>query len=138
MSENWRIQISPKLTDGTLVNLRAETPDEAERILEWAINNAAKIGDAVKAVNAVSIVGAALGGQVVPQQAPPQQGTWSQQGSQQAPAFAQPQAPEGGGKVCIHGPMTLRNGVGKKGPWSAYFCPTAKGTPGQCAPEWVH
>lgn len=135
MSENWKIQISPKLTDGTLVNLRAETPDEAVRVLDWAIENAAKIGEAVKAVNAVSVVASVVGGQVVShettaQQQAPQQ-NWSQQGSQQAQA---PAAPQGGGKQCIHGDMVHRSGNKNGRAWSGYFCPTPKGTPNQCAP----
>lgn len=39
--------------------------------------------------------------------------------------------------MCTHGPRTGRSGHGAKGEWRAYFCPTAKGTPGQCEPEWV-
>lgn len=38
---------------------------------------------------------------------------------------------------CQHGPRTPRSGNGAKGPWRAYMCPTPKGTPGQCEPDWV-
>lgn len=146
MSENWKIQVSPKLADGTLINLRAETPDEAARILDWAIENAAKIHSAVQAVNAVSGVAAAFPGpgtQVV-QQAPAEQaqGPWSQQGSQQGPppAFVpQQQAPAApAGQMCTHGAMVYREakpGSGKS--WKAYFCPTPKDTPGQCQPQFL-
>ena len=156
MSENWKIQISPKLTDGTLVNLRAENPDEAEKILEWAIANAAKIGDAVKAVNAVSVVGAAFpGAQVqVEQAAPPAAAGWNTSAATQPPAFAQqtqqqyaqaatagaPAPAAAGGaapQFCSHGAMTYREGQGAKGPWKAYFCPTPKGTPNQCQAQFI-
>ena len=144
MSETWKIQISPKLTDGTLVNLRADNPAEAEQILTWAIENAAKIGDAVKAVNAVSVVGAAFPGAQVqveqPQAAPAQQGGWNAGAATPPPAFAQPAAPAqpaAGEKFCVHGKMTYREGVGAKGPWKAFFCPTAKGTPNQCQAEFI-
>lgn len=153
MSENWKIQVSPKLTDGTLINLRAETPAEAEQILDWAIANAAKIGDAVKAVNAVSVVGAAFpGAQVsVEQPAPEQSGGWSSPAP--APAFAQQpqqayaqaataQAPTPAAappaQHCVHGAMTYREGTSKAGkPYRAFFCPTPKGTVGQCQPEFL-
>ena len=69
----------------------------------------------------------------------PQQQSWSNQGSQQqAPQFAQPAAPQGG-KTCIHGDMTFREGVSKTSgkPYRAFFCPAPKGTPNQCAPEFL-
>lgn len=131
MSENWKIQVSPKLGD-TLINLRAETPDEAERILAWATANAGTIADTIKAFGGVVNVGAVLPGATVTQQEGP---SWSQQGSQQAAPSAPAAAPQGG-KSCVHGAMVFRSGTSAKGPWSAYFCPTPKGTQGQCAPEF--
>ncbi len=38
------------------------------------------------------------------------------------------------GMKCDHGWMEYKSGQGAKGPWSAYFCPTPKNTPGQCKP----
>lgn len=38
------------------------------------------------------------------------------------------------GRQCPHGWMQLKSGNGAKGPWSAYMCPTPKGTPDQCKP----
>lgn len=38
---------------------------------------------------------------------------------------------------CAHGERTFREGDGPKGHWQAWFCPTPKGTPDQCSPEWV-
>jgi hypothetical protein len=47
------------------------------------------------------------------------------------PAASQP-------PVCFHGPRTYRSGTGKNGkPWQAWMCPSPKGTPGQCEPEWI-
>lgn len=37
---------------------------------------------------------------------------------------------------CKHGERVHRSGQGAKGPWEAYFCPTEKGTIGQCDPLW--
>lgn len=42
-------------------------------------------------------------------------------------------APAIGNKNCIHGTMVKRTGNGAKGEWRAYFCPTPKGTEGQCS-----
>lgn len=40
---------------------------------------------------------------------------------------------------CKHGEMTYRTGVSQKTgkAWKGYFCPTPKGTPDQCSPEWI-
>jgi hypothetical protein len=58
-----------------------------------------------------------------------------------APEWATaPAAPAGAtsaAKACMHGPMTFREGVSAKGPWKAWFCPTPKGTPGQCKAEFI-
>lgn len=43
MSENWKIQVSPKLPDGTLVNLRAESADEMDRLLRFVEQRAQDI-----------------------------------------------------------------------------------------------
>lgn len=47
------------------------------------------------------------------------------------------QAPGGQSKSCTHGEMTFRSGMGQKGPWKGFFCPTPKDTPGQCKPEFI-
>jgi hypothetical protein len=49
-----------------------------------------------------------------------------------------------GSRSCQHGVMVQRTGQSAKGEWRAFFCPTAKGTVGQCdaifakrgTPEW--
>jgi hypothetical protein len=38
---------------------------------------------------------------------------------------------------CVHGMRVMRNGQGARGPWTGWFCPTPKGTPDQCKPEFV-
>ena len=56
-----------------------------------------------------------------------------------APAPDRGAAPGGETKSCPHGAMQYKSGVaastGK--PWKAWFCPTPKGTPGQCSPEFI-
>lgn len=46
-------------------------------------------------------------------------------------------APTAGGKTCVHGAMVKRTGSGAKGEWRGFFCPTPKGTEGQCSPAFV-
>ena len=139
MTDNWKLQVSPKLPDGTLINLRAETPEEFDQVVGWATANAAKFVDVVTAINAVNKVPALAGNvtrtEVVDGGASNQQNGsgWSQPQTQAAPSFAQP---NNQGPACQHGPMVFREGVGAKGPWKAYFCPTKKGDPTQCQPQF--
>lgn len=53
------------------------------------------------------------------------------------PASVAPVTPAIGGKSCIHGPMVKRTGQGAKGEWRGFFCPTPKGTEGQCSPVFA-
>ena len=41
-------------------------------------------------------------------------------------------------QACKHGEMRFKEGVGAKGPWKGYFCPTPKGTPDQCKPQFIN
>lgn len=73
---------------------------------------------------------------------------------QQPPAAppAPPAAPQGWGQAqpvaghsfaqaatpsCAHGSRVPRKGNGAKGEWRGWMCPTSKGTPDQCAVQWV-
>ena len=38
---------------------------------------------------------------------------------------------------CQHGQKNAKSGASAKGPWRAWMCPSPKGTPGQCEPDWV-
>ena len=40
-------------------------------------------------------------------------------------------------KQCVHGDMVPRSGSNAKGPWKGWMCPTPKGTPDQCSPEFL-
>lgn len=139
MSDNWKLQVSPKLADGTLINLRAETPEEFDTVVGWATANAAKFVSVVAAINAVppSLAANIQPGSVQVQydQPPTQQNNpgWGAPQDTPPPSWSQPaqQAP-----TCQHGPMVFRTGTSAKGPWSGHFCPTPKGTPGQCDPRF--
>lgn len=66
-----------------------------------------------------------------PAPATPPSATWG------APATAPQTASPSSQPMCAHGPRVIRKGVSAKGPWMGAFCPTAKGTPGQCEPQWI-
>lgn len=51
---------------------------------------------------------------------------------------AAPAAPSGPpAPQCPHGEKVYREGNGAKGPWKAWFCPSPKGTPGQCKADFI-
>lgn len=43
----------------------------------------------------------------------------------------------GNDRSCAHGVMVKRTGSSAKGEWRAFFCPTPKGTDGQCSPVFA-
>ena len=123
-TEGTKFQINYKLNDGTLINLYAATVTELES------------GLADLAMNAMNIraTGAELSGGQAPAPAPTVAAVAQQFNA--TPVQAAP-APTGGGNTCRHGAMTLRSGVGQKGPWSGYMCAAPKGAPDKCDTIWV-
>jgi len=122
-TEGTKFQINYKLNDGTLINLYAASVTELET------------GLADLAMNAMNIRATGLelsGGQAAP--APTVAAV--AQAFNATPVQAAP-APAGGGNSCRHGVMTLRSGVGQKGPWSGYMCAAPKGAPDKCDTIWV-
>ena len=122
-TEGTKFQINYKLNDGTLINLYAGSVTELEA------------GLADLAMNAMNIRATGLelsGGQAAP--APTVAAV--AQSFNATPVQAAP-APQGGGNSCRHGVMTLRSGVGQKGPWSGYMCAAPKGAPDKCDTIWV-
>ena len=123
-TEGTKFQINYKLNDGTLINLYAATVTELES------------GLADLAMNAMNIraTGLELTGGAAPA---PTVAAVAQQFNAtpvtQAPTPAQPL----NGNTCRHGAMTLRSGVGQKGPWSGYMCAAPKGAPDKCDTIWV-
>ena len=120
-TEGTKFQINYKLADGTLINLYAGTVTELES------------GLADLAMNAMNIRATGLelsGGQA------PAPTVASVAQSFNATPVAAP-APSGGGNACKHGQMSLRSGVGQKGPWSGYMCAAPKGAPDKCDTIWV-
>ena len=135
MSENWKLQQNVKVGQD-LINLRGDDPEQFKAVLEWAVENAALFVNVQAALNAVEKVPALTGNVTstqVQQDAPPQQGSWAQPQTQQPPSFANPATT---GPACQHGPMVQRSGEKNGRSWSGWFCPTPKGTPGQCSPQF--
>ena len=118
--------------DGNLYNVYARNADELEAGLNALAHYAAQIAETTSLLTAIGAVTAQIPVTAAPTPPPvaevPAAGGWSQ------PTQA-PQAPAK--PLCNHGPRVGRAGSGAKGPWRAYFCPTPKGTPGQCEPVWL-
>jgi hypothetical protein len=122
-TEGTKYQINYKLNDGTLINLYAADVKE----LETGLTDLSMVATLIKST------GKELGG--VPVQPAPSVDAIAQ-AFNATPVAAAP-APAGGGNVCKHGPMSLRSGVGQKGPWSGYMCAAPKGAPDKCDTIWV-
>jgi len=127
-TEGTKFQINYKLNDGTLINLYASTVTELES------------GLADLAMNAMNIRATGLelsGGQAAPA---PTVGAIAQQfNATPVVAAKEPNynTQQASGNTCRHGAMTLRSGVGQKGPWSGYMCAAPKGAPDKCDTIWV-
>jgi hypothetical protein len=125
-------QVSSKLNDGRIFVVSSETftgfcealeqvtgIEESQDVLKTMATSL--LGAPQSAVQAVNNIREAFGNVVIDHTAHPTQTNTS------GPS----------GKTCKHGPMTPRTGSGAKGPWKAYMCPSPKGTPDQCEPEWL-
>lgn len=138
MSDSFKIQQNVKVGND-LINLRADSPSEFESIANWVIENAGLLVNVQSALGGVSAV-APLAGNVTKTQvqndAPAQAvNGWAnnQQSQQAAPSWSQPAT---AGPACKHGPMVARGGEKNGRAWSGFFCPTPKGTPDQCPPQF--
>jgi hypothetical protein len=121
-TEGTKFQVNYKLNDGTLINLYATDVKE----LETGLTDLAMVSALIKST------GVELGG--VPAQAAPSVAAVAQAFNATPVA---PSVPAGGANSCRHGAMTLRSGVGQKGPWSGYMCAAPKGAPDKCDTIWV-
>jgi hypothetical protein len=139
-TEGTKFQINYKLNDGTLINLYAANVQE----LETGLTDLSMVSALVKST------GAELGGFAAYNAA-------TNNGQMVAPAtdairqafpgatpVSLPNGGQGlnvstqnGGHTCKHGVMSLRSGVGQKGPWSGYMCAAPKGAPDKCDTIWV-
>ena len=130
-NEDWKIQISPKTPSGTLINIRGNTPEEVQELLGGVQELVVLIVGLEQAIGGVTAVAPLSTGTSTTTQ-PAQD--FSGQGFPSTPPVAT--APVAQGPTCAHGARVHKTGVGAKGPWSAWMCPTPKGTVGQCPPAW--
>jgi hypothetical protein len=122
-TEGTKFQINYKLNDGTLINLYAADVKELETGL----------ADLGMVAALIRTTGGDLTGYIAP---PTPTVAAVAQSFNATPVQAAP-APSGGANSCRHGAMTLRSGVGQKGPWSGYMCAAPKGAPDKCDTIWV-
>ncbi len=124
-TEGTKFQINYKLSDGTLINLYAANVQE----LETGLNDLGMVSTLIKATGAEF-----TGGQPAPTVAA------VAQAFNATPVVAAKEPnynTQPASNTCRHGAMTLRSGVGQKGPWSGYMCPAPKGAPDKCDTIWV-
>lgn len=137
---NAIVQVNLKDSNGALYNVYGHDEDSFRDGLSILKAYVAEIAEVQSLLTGASNVtqqmpvtaGPPAPAPVAPVQAPPVAApTW---GAPPPPAasFQQAAVPQ-----CQHGPRTARSGNGAKGPWRAWMCPTPKGTPGQCEPDWV-
>lgn len=134
-----KLQVNFKLADGTLINLYATNQAELEGQIAAVRDLAQQIIGAATLLNTRSNVGAitygysqtekaiqdSLGGQLV--------------GSIPAAHQPMPEQPNSFNvRECIHGERVFRESKpGSAKIWKGYFCPSPKGTPNQCEPNFV-
>ena len=126
-TEGTKFQINYKLADGTLINLYAKDVKD----LETGLTDLSMVSTLIRTT------GNDLHGGAVPVAAAPTVASVAQAFNATPVQAAPAQAPQGGGNTCKHGVMTLRSGVGQKGPWSGYMCAVPKGAPDKCDTIWV-
>ena len=119
-TDGVKFQLNVKNSAGTLLNFYFYEVDEEEikKVLEVIANITPEVQAIETLYNAQGVLRQALGATPVEQSA-----------TKSASAT--------GGKACKHGEMTFRTGQSAKGPWKGHFCPSPKGTPDQCEPQFV-
>jgi hypothetical protein len=142
MESSYVVNVKTKV--GTIITVRGSDATEFENNINALIGNG--VNNSIAAMeelflgvqpsqpsrSGIDTVVNALGGTVISETPIP---------VAEATATFAPVAPPSNGNTftagtasrsCIHGVMTKREGVGPYGPYKAYMCPTAKGTPDQC------
>jgi len=134
--------VNVKTTKGTIVTARGDSAEELiENIEQLVKQGAAGVIATLEAVltgtppvspsnSAIDTVVNALGGTVVNEVA-------TTSFAPVPPPTSAPLPTSAGQVSCSHGSMIGRKGNGAKGEWKGFFCPTPKGTPDQCPPQWL-
>jgi hypothetical protein len=72
-SEDWLVQVSVKLNDGTMVNVRSDNPDELWQAVDNVVANSDKISNLSSSLGAVDAITKNFGASVISHQAAPPQ-----------------------------------------------------------------
>lgn len=141
MESNYVVNVKTKV--GTIITVRGNDATEFESNINALIGNG--INNSIAAMEelflnvqpsqpsntGVDTVVAALGGTVISETPIPTAAPTATFAPVAPPSVAGVTAGTAS-RTCIHGVMTKREGVGPYGPYKAFMCPTAKGTPDQC------
>jgi hypothetical protein len=116
-----KTQLNFKTSQGSLINVYLYSYSEDD--IRTALNAIANVTPEINAVetlyNAQGTLKEALG--ATPIEQPKKQSS-----------------PTDGKKTCKHGEMKfVVKTDGPKGPWKAWMCPSPKGTPDQCEPQFI-
>ena len=134
MAEDWKLQVSYKLSTGDLINIRANSADELSVLLE-------NVGDYSTQIHAtqrmlagagtlapLSTTATTTGTTPPPYSTPPQANIPSATAPQASPQPAS-------GPTCIHGPRKYKSGISSKtgNPYAMWVCTQPQGAD-QCKP----
>jgi len=131
MHEEPRHKLTVKILD-SLRTIQGYTIEEFREARAELIDDLAKDLEAVQMAKGVGNAAPLQDAMAAPQVTATATPVWAPE-PEAANPFASATIPN-----CAHGPMTARSGTSAKGPWKAWMCPTAKGTPGQCAPNFLN
>lgn len=161
MSENWSVQISPKIGD-VLVNVRGNDPQEVLQTLEFLADNAVEIGQSLGKLTGAGNVGAAFPQSQQVTSSPAPQGPAPQVPAAPTPAPVQPSVEADkwgrqyewgnpGAPITPFGQAVLFTGESRQGgTYQQWLDPRAKKIPSNYAkgirqdpqdvwgPEWVN
>lgn len=137
MSDDFAVQLSIKTPRDSLLNLRAASTEEFEKVAAWALSNSARFIDLETAVKGVP---QALAGNVTHVQVQPNnQGYQRQATDENGEPLQRPtnEPPAGPAPSCVHGPRNYKSGTIKNGKnagrqWQAWDCQQ-----NVCEREWV-
>lgn len=122
--------------EGDLLTIRGDSSDEFIKNLV-SLGTIPTVANLISIIDGVAAVQATFPGSTVVETAQPTPVAPAQPFAPVAPpTTAAPATPTG--PVCKHGAMTHRTGTNKTNgsPWSGWFCPSPKGTPDQCSPQF--
>ena len=123
--DTTKFQVNYKLNDGTLINLYASEIKE----LETGLNDLSMVAALIKSTSNELSGGSSSTSTVA--------AVAAQFNATPVAAPAPAPAPAGAAPSCKHGPMNYRTGVGERGPWRAWMCPSPKGAVDKCETSWI-